>query len=255
MNRFSSIVNEVDAESFGRDGAAVGRRRLSAKALSLLRRTCEQMAAQPRYLRPDVLSGIHNPFGLAARIVDSWGLLNLCQSPDLLDTVESFIGPDIVLWESELVLEAAGRTPHAAPHHDPALWPIEPLCGVTAHIAIGEPESDAGTVFELAEDGGTLGDLSVEPGEAVVLDVGRRDGLGASWRHRPRAEYLIRYMPARARYNRDPDQPANRRAGLAAPLINYAKRPIWLVRGRDLAGNDFVTGFTTTVGQWSKALW
>ena len=51
------------------------------------------------------------------------------------------------------------------------------------------------------------------------------------------------------------DFPANRRAAQKAPLINFARRPIWLVRGEDLAGNDFVTGFATTVGQWAEARW
>ena len=35
------------------------------------------------------------------------------------------------------------------------------------------------------------------------------------------------------------------------PLINYATRPLWLVRGEDRAGNDFVTGFAPPVPRWA----
>jgi hypothetical protein len=49
-------------------------------------------------------------------------------------------------------------------------------------------------------------------------------------------------MPATTRYVRDPGFPANAYAAKESPLMNYIHRPLWLARGVDRAGNDFVTG-------------
>lgn len=174
----------------------------TADAMAVLQAAWRQMAAAR--FGPEILSGLHNPFGRAAPVVDSWALLEYCQSPDLLDAAETVIGPDIILWDSEFV-----RGPAAA-HHDPALWPLDPPLSVTLRARV----------------------------DSV-------DGV----------DHVIRYMPATARYNRDPTFPPNRRAAERAPLINYTRRPIWLVRGVDRAGNDFVTGFSSAVGQWSSAPW
>ena len=185
--------------------------------------------------------------------VDAWGLLDICQSPDILDAIEALIGPNIVLWESELILQVPGL-PAKAAHHDPDLWPIDPpAChGAHRHHRVG---SDGRRTSRCAarRPGGRA--ISVRPAGRDFL---RKRAPFASHEFRGTetgAEYLIRYMPAGARYVRDADFPANRRATQKAPLINFARRPIWLVRGEDLAGNDFVTGFAATVGQWAGARW
>jgi hypothetical protein len=172
----------------------------TADAAAVLRAAWRQIAVSR--LNPAALVAPHNPFGRAAQVVDSWALLEFCQSAGLLDRAEAAIGPDIVLWDSEFV-----HGPAAA-HHDPALWPLDPPPGIT----LSTPVAD---------------------------DV----------------DYVVRYMPATARYNRDPTYGPNRRAADRAPLINFTRRPIWLVRGVDRADNDFVTGFASMVGQWSDAPW
>ncbi len=178
---------------------------VTTAAGALLQATWRQMAAAPARFGAESLSGPHNPFGRAARVVDSWALLDYCRSPDLLDAAAAAIGADIILWDSEFV-----HGPAAA-HHDPALWPLDPPPGITLRAAVVD-------------------------GAAGV-------------------DYVIRYLPATARYNRDPTFPPNRRAAERAPLINFTRRPIWLVRGVDRADNDFVTGFASTIGQWSDAPW
>jgi hypothetical protein len=35
--------------------------------------------------------------------------------------------------------------------------------------------------------------------------------------------------------------------------VNYTKRPIWLMRGKDHANNDFVTGFMVPAARWTDA--
>jgi len=175
---------------------------LTADAAAVLHAAWRQVVAAPAGFGPEALAAPHNPFGRAAQVVDSWALLDFCQSPGLLDEAEAAIGPDIVLWDSEFV-----HGPAAA-HHDPDLWPLDPPPAMTLRAPVA-------------------------------------DGI----------DYVIRYMPATARYNRDPTYGPNRRAAERAPLVNFTRRPVWLVRGADRAGNDFVTGFASTVGQWSDAPW
>ena len=234
-------MDDGDGAHFADTGLITAEHPVAAAALALLDETCERVAGNGRCAGPEFLSGIHNPFGLAGRMVDCWGLLDICQSSAIVDAVEALIGPDIVLWESELIRQQPGP-PAPAAHHDPGLWPIDPPGGVTVRIAITGSDP-------------TAGGLQSRPGDLVFHESGcgiaRHETRGVA----VRAEYLIRYMPASARYVRDPDFPANRRAAQEAPLINFARRPIWLVRGEDLAGNDFVTGFAPTVGQWAEAHW
>ena len=235
MSAQPSLFGEQEAVRFAQEGVAIGARPVAAEVLALLQRTCEQVAARPRYLRAEFLSGIHNPFGLAAQFVDSWGLLELCQSHDLLDAVESLSGPNIVLWESELIYEPADRPPPPAPHRDPALWPMEPLCGVTVRIAIGGWGPESGGMFFVSTTDSAPRYFCRRPGDVVFHDATSRPSHHRNRSGHPRAEYIIRYMPASARFDRDPDFSPNRRAAAKAPLINYAKRPIWLVRGTDRA--------------------
>lgn len=91
----------------------------------------------------------------------------------------------------------------------------------------------------------------LDPPPGITLRAAVADGATVAGG----VDYVIRYMPATARYNRDPTFPPNRRAAERAPLINFTRRPIWLVGGVDRAGNDFVTGFASTIGQWSDAPW
>ncbi|MGQ0524411.1 MAG: resolvase [Betaproteobacteria bacterium] len=181
-------------------------------------------AAKTLAVRPPhqaLLSGAHNPFGRAAALFDAWKFLDVCEAPVLLDAVAALIGPDVVLWDSELYLQADAW--NSARSSEGRYWPVDPLAGVIADIAL------AG-------------------GRCVLADV---KAAGAVPGVAPGAHYVIRYMPATSRYNRDPLHQANRIAMEERPLVNYLNRPIWLVRGEDRAGNDFATGFAPATPAWA----
>ena len=247
------MLGDGDRARFTNAGLATAEHPVAAPTLALLGEILVG-ARGAKYAGAEFLSGIHNPFGLAGRVVDSWGLLDICQSPAILDAVEALIGPDIVLWESELIAQPPGPPP-LAPHHDPGVWPIDPPGGVTTRIAITGSGPMAGGLHYVPRRGRGSCDLRLRPGDVVFHESALSVASHENRRPEAGAEYLIRYMPAGARYVRDADFPANRRAAQEAPLINFARRPIWLVRGEDLAGNDFVTGFAATVGQWAEAGW
>ncbi len=168
----------------------------------------------------DMLSGIHNPFGHHACVAQAWSFLDIAENPQLLDSVEDVIGPDIILWDSELYLGRLALAPGEG-----QCWPVEPLAGAIAAV-------------------------SLERGDFGLIDIGRlNEALGSFMCNG--ATLAVRYMPATSHFNRDPAFPANRRATETRPLVNYTKRPIWLVRGTDHANNDFVTGFMVPAARWT----
>jgi hypothetical protein len=174
-----------------------------------------------RQPRQALLSGTHNPFRRATALFDPWKFLDVCESAALLDAVEALLGPDLVLWDSELYLDADAW--NVACRHEGRYWPVEPLSGLIVDIALAS-------------------------GESVLVNVHHVAAMPAAL---PGAHYVIRYMPATSRYNRDPLYAANRLAMEERPLVNYQNRPIWLVRGVDRAGSDFATGFALAAPAWA----
>jgi hypothetical protein len=172
---------------------------------------------------PEMLSGIHNPFGHHSCMADAWKFLDIAESATLLDLVEDTLGPDIVLWDSELYFELDALSAEEA-----EFWPVEPLAG-------------------------TIASVSSERGILVLIDITRLKDLRAELLAADGPHYVLRYMPATSHYNRDSRFRPNRRATEARPLVNYMKRPIWLVRGEDRGNNDFATGFSMPAAQWADA--
>ncbi len=168
------------------------------------------------------LSGIHNPFGRHAAVDDAWKFLDIAESPAVLDAVEAALGPDIILWDSELYNDF-----RAFAFDEAQYWPVDPLAGVVAVVAL-----DSGAL--LLADIARLAEATVP----LPLDGG--------------PQYVLRYMPATSQFNRDPGYPSTRRAAEARPLVNYVTRPLWLLRGEDRAGNDFGAGFVIPAPRWAR---
>jgi hypothetical protein len=179
-------------------------------------------AKQLRGLAPhqDMLSGIHNPFGYHACLNQAWSFLDIAEYDELLDCIEDVLGPDIILWDSELYFDLSLLWPEEG-----SIWPADPLAG--AITAIG-----------------------LDGGDVLFLDIVRLRNQSETMRRCVGMYYVIRYMPATSLFNRDPRSGTNRRATEVRPLVNYTKRPLWLVRGEDHRGNDFVTGFSLPAARW-----
>ena len=192
---------------------------LRAALVEPLAQTAHALAS--RRPRQELLSGIHNPFGRAAALCDPWKFLDVCESPEMLDPVAALIGADLVLWDSELYIDAG--TWDDARRYEGRYWPADPLAGLIA-------------------------DVSLATAQVVLADVHCASRMPAA---APGAHYVVRYMPATSLYNRDPRFPANRIAMEERPLVNYLNRPLWLVRGEDRAGSDFATGFAAVAPGWA----
>lgn len=212
-------ISEQDRAGFRAQGWTALSGRFRAAQVKPVAQTARALAS--RRPRQELLSGIHNPFGRAAALCDPWKFLDVCESPEMLDPVAALIGPDLVLWDSELYLDA-GTWEHARPCEG-RYWPADPLAGLVA-------------------------DVSLATAQVVLADVRRAGSMPAA---AAGAHYVIRYMPATSLYSRDPRFPANRIAMEERPLVNYLNQPLWLVRGEDRAGSDFATGFAAVAPGWA----
>ena len=182
-------------------------------------------------LMPAELSGIHNPWGVAARFTDPWAFLESCERPMVVDAVRKVLGEDIILWDSALFLTGADYEKAAPFDTEGRYWPVEPLQGAVAILA---PEEPVRLLCCMRQDL-----VSKE------LDLSR---------HKDQPVLVIRYMSAASRFVRDADHPANRRCMEEQVLINYANQPLWLVSGENSGHNDLVTGFAPPIPTWAKTI-
>ena len=262
-------LNDTEIARFHDEGLVIPDYRIPDDLLATMRAEVDQLIARNPDVRPEQLSGAHNPWGQSARVIGSQVFLDFCRFPEILDMVEQLIGPDIVLWGSQLFCKPAGNGMAVPWHQDGQYWPLEPLATVTVRLAIDDslPEngcmryipgshrdrrlvrhefvtaSNVALRQQLAElDESQARDDILHAGQISIHDVYLVHGSNANRSAFRRSDYAIRYMPASTRYVRDPAFPANAYAAKESPLMNYIERPLWLVRGQDRAGNDFAIG-------------
>ena len=146
-------------------------------------------------------------------------------------------------------------------------WPIQPLATCTAWVAIDHstvengclrivPGSHTGEhyyqhsksdrenlVLNQHVDDPTAElesaiDLELEPGQFSLHDVYMIHGSNPNTSGKRRAGVAIRYMPATSHFNRELYATGDG----SGYLVNFASRPLWLLRGTDRANNDFRVG-------------
>lgn len=188
-------------------------------------RIVERMAS----VRQERLSGIHNPWGHSISLTDPWSFLDLCESDLVLDAARQIIGPDILLWDSELFIEASRYGEFLSQGREGRYWPVVPLAGAVVLVAVARDKPVA---------------------EAVALDDICPDILAKFDAAEPL--YVVRLMPATSRFERDASHPANRACMEEQVLVNYSNRPLWLLSGTDRANNDLVSGFAPSVPVWAS---
>jgi ectoine hydroxylase-related dioxygenase (phytanoyl-CoA dioxygenase family) len=193
--------------------------------------------------------------------------LEYVRTPGILDCVEQVLGPDIVCWGAHVFCKPA-RTGLAVPwHQDGQYWPIRPLASCTVWIALDDSSIENGclrvvrgshrmrTIYhhrlderpehaleqridESEFDASQIEDVELQAGQMSIHDVYAIHGSHANRSDKRRAGFAIRYMPATSLYDR-----SIKMTGAARGLRqDMSKRPIYLVRGHDRAGNDFACG-------------
>lgn len=223
---------------------------LTERALKFLR---TQAAAIPRLCagrRPWHYWELHNPWGRAGTAYDSWGFLDLCRSPVVLDLVTSLMGLDIVLFDSEWLPH-----PWRSLESDAHRFAVDPVQGLTVLLCFGAERESATYLDFQNDDSHRPVSLRLEPGQLLAADCHLPYCVRSLSKPPHPTLYAIRYFAPISRYIRDPAAPVQRALTDRYPLLNYTRMPLWLVHGEDRAGNDFVTGFNVRAGYWTTSSW
>jgi len=255
-----------EVAAYRRDGIVVPRYRLTEARVGRLREALDRILADNPNVRPEHLVNAHIARGGPEGVRGNDLFFEVATSPDVLDLVEAVIGPDIVLWGCQVFCKPGGDGMEVPWHQDGHYWPIRPLATCTVWIAIDDSTTENGCMRVIpgshrqgiyphakAPRDRVVLDLEVEPGSFdestardVVLEAGQMSihdvylihGSRANRSPKRRAGVAIRYMPATSRFDRT--VPPMTKYGEA--VVDFSKRPIWLVRGADRAGNDFAVG-------------
>ncbi len=187
------------------------------------------IVARKATLRQERLSGIHNPWGHAIGLTDPWVFLGLCESQGVVGGARDILGPDIILWDSELFAEVRSYADFLREGREGRYWPVTPLAGAIVLLPVGQADPLPRAVG-LNEIGTNVLEM-LDPSEPI---------------------YVIRLMPGTSHFDRDPQHSAHRACMEEQVLINYANRPLWLLSGVDRARNDLVTGFAAVAPTWAS---
>lgn len=252
---------ETHIQDFQKIGLSKASEAISDSAFKTLSTEYRKAENASRHLHYNQLSGLHNPWGKSAHLFDSWGLLDICHSEEILSLVTPLIGPDVILWESAFYGYSALTPANSWARHS-HFSPIAPMQGLTVRIAVTELSLDYLPGSHLNEllssnDASTPNVLSttIPAGSIICHDIHLAHRYSTPQSHLPYGEYVIHYMPSTSQFVRDATSSIQKQLAEKMPLINYGKSPIWLVCGSDHSNNDFVTGFSPPTGQWTNAQW
>jgi ectoine hydroxylase-related dioxygenase (phytanoyl-CoA dioxygenase family) len=269
-------IGADDVTQYHREGWLIPKFRLAPERVARLRETLDRLIAQNPGVRPEKLVSAHierkpgqgvNGDGRNDEGVQGCReFLELAMDDDILDLVESVIGPDIILWGAHVFCKPAGDGYETPWHQDGHYWPMRPLATCTVWVALEEsvvengclrviPRSHADRVTHghLREDRDDLTltmrtrdehvdlstsvSLELQPGEMSMHDVYLIHGAEPNRSGKRRTGIALRYMPGTSVFERNISLDGT---GVSTA---FATRPLWLLRGRDQTGrNDFKVG-------------
>jgi ectoine hydroxylase-related dioxygenase (phytanoyl-CoA dioxygenase family) len=262
-------LSDAEVAAYHRDGQLTPRQRLSPGLVGRLTRAIEGLISDNPDIRPEQLVGAHVRRSADTGVRGREELLDLVSQPEILDMVEQVMGPDLIMWGSQVFSKPPTDGLAIPWHQDGQYWPMRPLATVTVWIAIDPATTDNGCLriipgthrggllaHESSDDAGLAlnqglaagaidealaRDVELEPGQVSLHDAMVVHGSNANPSGRRRCGYAIRYMPATSHFERrlEPTRIARNQ------VIDFSQRPIWLVRGQDRANNDFAVGKET----------
>jgi len=255
------LLSARSPHSFYQVGLWRSKARFPERMLQFLQTESARLCGEIEVPRPWHYGELHNPWGRAAAAYDSWGLLDLCQSSALLETIAALIGTDIILFDSQWLPDCLEpREAESTLESDAHRFPLDPRHGLTALVCFADQQTypvgvDYKPLHPRSDDAQDWVSVEFQRGEVLYVDCQVPYRVRSTPGNRHPVVYAIRYFSAHSRYERDPTSAVHRVLMERYPLINYAQMPLWLVHGQDRAGNDFVTGFNVRAGFWTGAGW
>ena len=267
-------LHDDELEHYRREGYVVPAWRLPAARVDSLRDALDELLRRNPGVRPEKLVSAHieragSDNGEGVRGVRDF--LDLAKDPDIVELVSGAIGPNVILWGCHVFCKPAAEGFETPWHQDGNYWPIRPLATCTMWVALEpstrengclrviphshaqrelhghlhEDRSDLTLNQRLAPgtfDESSAVDLELQPGQMSLHDVYMIHGAKANRSAQRRTGVALRYMPASSVFERD----LNPVAGRSGVPVDFARRPIWLLRGEDVSGrNDFRIGHET----------
>lgn len=266
------ILSTEEIGRFHQEGYLVPRHRLSPEALAELQALTAKIVADNPNRAGHPMVCPHVP-GNVPELKSSPGWLRFATDPTVVEMAARLLGPDLILWGTNLFYKEAHRGP-STPWHRDGTAPVKPLVTLTAWIAVYDSRTDNGCLrvipgshrsqqvgqhgtpyFDLAKaaqaetlaiqsldraeyDEDAAVDVELEAGQMVLFDSpylvhGARNNTGS----RPRGGYALRFMPSTSHFDHD--------AAINPEVVgrSHDTRPLILVRGVDRTGcNDFQRG-------------
>lgn len=279
MTQLESRLQSDEVAAYHRDGFVVPRFRLPQADVAELQALSAKLVADNPHLVNQPLACPHVPNSGVQGLKTTKEWMGVSTHPAILDMIEQIIGPDIILWGSNLFYKRAEAGPAVPWHRDAGYWPIKPLATATVWIAVTDslvengclrciPGShaarQAGRHFESTEPGlmfpGSLGpeeydesqavDVELEAGQMVIFDAFLIHGSQPNKGARDRTGYGLRFMPASSHFDHDAA------VHKSEPGAGHHLRPLILVRGVNrCALNDFSRGHPPPqIGSFERSL-
>jgi len=257
-----------EAAHYQREGWVIPGYRLPQPRVQAMVQALEELLARNPGVRPEKLVSAHVEGDNGEGVKGVADFLALARDPEIVELVSDVVGEDVILWGCHVFCKPAGQGYETPWHQDGHYWPIRPLATCTAWVALEPstrengclrviPRSHEGqllhehlhedrtdlTLNQRMADGtfdeSSAADLELQPGQMSLHDVYMIHGAAANTSGQRRTGVALRYMPSTSVFERDL-RPVDGKTGVA---VNFANRPLWLVRGVDRSGrNDFVVG-------------
>ena len=270
MGRLSA--NEI--AQYAEDGWVKPAFRLAPERVRTMREALDDLIRRNPGVRPEKLVSAHIEGDNGEGVRGSAAFLDLARDPDIVELVSGVIGEDVILWGCHVFCKPPVDGFETPWHQDGHYWPIRPLATCTVWVALEESKVENGCLRvipgshrgqqlhdHLHEDRADLTlqqrmapgtfdedtavDVELEPGEMSLHDVYMIHGARANTSTKRRTGVALRYMPGSSLFDRA-IKPVDGKTGVP---VNFAHRPLWLLRGVDRTGrNDFRIGHRATDG-------
>jgi len=263
-----SSLSKEEFLNYQERGYLVPQFRLDQAWVSRMQAALEMLIKNNPGVRPEKLVSAHIEGQNEEGVRGSRDFFDLATHPDIVNLVSQVLGPDVILWGCHVFCKPAGEGFETPWHQDGHYWPIRPLANCTvwvalepstrengclrvipgSHIAkilyphLHEDRSDLTLNQRMADgsfDENQAADIELEPGQMSLHDIYMIHGAAANRSVIRRTGVALRYMPGTSLFDRSL-HPSDGQTGVA---VNFATRPLWLLRGQDRTGlNDFSVG-------------
>lgn len=256
-----------EVTQYQREGWVIPQYRLPPERVALMAAALDRLLRDNPGVRPEKLVSAHIEGDNGEGVHGSRAFLDLARDPEIVDLVSGVIGEDVILWGCHVFCKPPAEGFETPWHQDGHYWPIRPLATCTAWVAL-EPSTEANGCLRVVPrshvgkqlhehlhedredltlqqrlasgsfDEASAVSLELQPGQMSLHDVYMIHGAAANRSQQRRTGVALRYMPASSLFDRGL-RPVHGKTGVP---VNFADRPLWLLKGQDRAGNDFSAG-------------